>query len=170
MGLDDAIDAARRRAEFMDTQQRQEADRHARERMEALELLAEAVRRLAPYRSGTYARMRRSTFGRYRGPGGHRYTEAERQRCWLLVSRESTHPQSGQWYASPILLLENATAVQVWLDFQSTEPDQYISSLDPMVVGLDGASLTLGGSNRTGWVDELKEHLARAVVRYERGQ
>ncbi|MFG3610377.1 hypothetical protein [Streptomyces sp. NPDC047928] len=170
MGLDDAIDAARRRAEFMDIQQRQEADRQDRERKEAAELLAEAVRRLAPYGSGTYARMRRSAFGRYRGPGGHRYTEAQRQRCWLLVSRESTHPQTGQWYDSPILLLENATAVQVWLDFQSTEPDQYISSLEPMAVGRDGAFLTLGETNGKGWVDELKDRLARAVVRYERGQ
>ncbi|WCD91003.1 hypothetical protein KPP03845_107432 [Streptomyces xanthophaeus] len=31
--------------------------------------------------------MRHSTFGRYRGPGGHRYTEAEHQRCWLLAKR-----------------------------------------------------------------------------------
>ncbi|MER7108837.1 hypothetical protein [Streptomyces sp. NPDC000229] len=170
MGLDDAIAAARRRAEWMDTHQRQEADRQDRERKEAAELLAEAVRRLVPYGSGTYARMRRSTFGRYRGPGGHRYTEAERQRCWLLVSRQSTHPQNGQWYDSPILLVENATAVQVWLDFQSTEPDQYISSLEPKAVGLDGASLTLGEANRKGWVNELKEHLAQTVVRYERGQ
>ncbi|MFI2241182.1 hypothetical protein [Streptomyces chrestomyceticus] len=167
MDLDAAIDAARRRAEFMATHQQQEADRQDRERKEAAELLAEAVRRLARCGSGTYARMRRSTFGRYRGPGGHRYTEAERQRCWLLGSGQSTHPQTGQWYDSPVLLLENATAVRVWLDFQSTEPDQYISSLEPASVGRGDSFFTLG-SNSKGWVEELKERLAQAIVRYER--
>ncbi|RCH65473.1 hypothetical protein DT019_27115 [Streptomyces sp. SDr-06] len=97
MDLDDAIHAARFRAESLDSQPRQHAERLDRERKDAAELLEEAVRRLSPYKGGIFGKMRQCAFGRFRGSDGRRYTIAERHRCWLLVSMEGVHPQTEVW-------------------------------------------------------------------------
>ncbi|MEU0723114.1 hypothetical protein [Streptomyces sp. NPDC006140] len=167
MGLDDAIRGARQQADFWENRIRREAERKTRERQEADSLLAEALERLQPYGDEVFFRVRRSPVGRYRGPGGRRFSVVSDQRCWRLMNTSGVHPETNDWYDSPVLLLEDGTAVRVWLDIE-TGPGQYVSSMEPTPLGDDYFPM-FTFHPEGGWVGELKRTLAEAVVKYERG-
>jgi hypothetical protein len=167
MGLDDAIHAARQQADHWDSQRTQAVQREARERQEANDLLAEAVERLLPYGHEYYVQVQqRGRLGRYRGPNGDRYREVSRQRCWQVSDMAGKHPITGVWHTSPVLLLQDASAVRVWLDVLGA-PGEYVSSQAPTELGPDYAPMLLRKTHGA-WVDDLKLQLGQTVVRYER--
>ncbi|MFB7852360.1 hypothetical protein ACFC34_35835 [Streptomyces sp. NPDC056053] len=169
-GLDDAIRAARSKASAWENMARSKEERERQEQAEAQALLAEAVGRLRPFGTEAFIRVKPVMFfGDYTGPDGQRYRQVSQQRCWKLAHisgrREIDGKLGDEWMESPILLLEDGTAGRFWLDpgLRPGRDGKYVSSTAP-----DPLNERSFIEARGGFLDQLKRHLADAIVSYER--
>jgi hypothetical protein len=168
--LDDALAAARRRADeeararaaIRENQRRQDAER--------ADLLADAVRRLEPYGTETFAVIEpasRWRFARYWDTTGIRYRIRALCRCWVLGMVANGVPAERygiEPLERPVLLLDNGSVGTFRCDPTIPDPPE----------GRYLASAPLEAFTAESWqplwsIDSLRDKLAPVIVGYERG-
>jgi hypothetical protein len=168
--LDDALADARRRADEETKAASELREQRRAEDAERAELLADAVRRLEPYGTETFAVIEpasRWRFAAYRDSLGVRYRIRTLRRCWVLGTiHEYVPPElhGAVPFERPILLLDDARVGTFHCVNGIIEPpkNRYLATapLEPVTEV----------SFRPWWpVGSLRDHLASVIVGYERG-
>lgn len=172
MSLDDAINAARSRADTLDASARQARERKQREQADVQAMAAEAAARLSALGGERFVRVRRAPWLQrgeiYRDPAGQRYAVAVEQRCWVLATMSGVRKGEGPWMDSPVLLLADGTIGRFWpipplQRIGRGQPARFVSAID-----LDPVEDGLFRDSGESYVEAVERRLAAAVVSYER--
>lgn len=181
MGLDDAINQARRTADWHAEVQRQHRAQAARERAELQELRQEAVERLLALPSEALIRVEPAKWYKFSGdrfvdPSGCYYRAVSEHRCWVLRDIQSNDGKNN-FVPTPVLLLDDSTLGQVQVGPELTRVTplpadrsgrrEFVSP-HPLATDTKLSSLALDRRNNESTVDLFKRMLAEAIVRYER--
>ncbi|MEU2078589.1 hypothetical protein [Streptomyces sp. NPDC013489] len=169
MAFDDALRAARQSAADREAAEHRQAAADAlreqgfQEKAEAL--LREALPHLLPHGNDFVIAAKRAASGPWRDKSGYAYDTVGQRRCWVIGQRAARYGgEGGEFMDCPLVLLEDGTAWRVWCNLKASYADgQFVTSIPAEPLSQEAA-----GSG--DWVTPLRDALARAVVRYERGE